>query len=75
MNVLTVLVGLKGFAMQAAHHICVSSRHTMTNLAFVSLFLLTVMVSSGSAQGKKSRYSLYICIFYIHHVQHCSISH
>ncbi|KAM9349417.1 monocyte chemotactic protein 1B-like [Symphorus nematophorus] len=33
------------------HHICLSHRHAMTSLTFVSLLLVAVMLSSASAQG------------------------
>ncbi|XP_037644680.1 C-C motif chemokine 2-like isoform X4 [Sebastes umbrosus] len=41
----------KGLQSRNMHHICFSQRYTMTSLAFVSLLLVAIVVSTASAQG------------------------
>lgn len=51
---------------QTKHHICFSQTHAMTSLtAFVSLLLLTTVVSTASAQGKEKHDYIYACVFSI----------
>ncbi|KAA8587235.1 C-C motif chemokine 2 [Etheostoma spectabile] len=41
----------KDLKQRYTHHICLSQMHAMTSLAFVSLLLVAVMMSTASAQG------------------------
>lgn len=55
----------KGRAGKTAYHICFSPRHTMISLAFVSLFIVTIMVPSASTQGKGNRNYVWICTVFV----------